>query len=253
MAAYNAEKTIEQAIISVLNQTYTNFELIVVDDCSIDSTCEIINRYKNKDSRIKLIENKHNLGVSHTRHKGIQNISGKWIAFLDSDDAWNVEKLEKQLNLQMQTGAKLLFTGSTFMDEDGSPIDWYLHAPQKITYKELLKQNLLSNSSSLVLAELYKQNEAVGNHMHEDFASWLQIMRHGIDAYGVDEPLLIYRISKNSKSGNKLKAAKMNWNTYRYVGLNLLQSFYYMCWYTVNGVLKYRNLNRRKYNESLFY
>ena len=78
--------------------------------------------------------------------------------------------------------------------------------------------------------------------MHEDFAVWLGILKSGKSAYGVDEPLLIYRLSKKSKSGNKLKAAKMNWNTYRYMGLNVFAAFYYECWYIVNGLLKYRNL-----------
>ena len=78
--------------------------------------------------------------------------------------------------------------------------------------------------------------------MHEDFAVWLGILKSGKFAYGVDEPLLIYRLSKTSKSGNKFKAAKMNWNTYRYMGLNVFSSFYYECWYIVKGLLKYRNL-----------
>ena len=128
------------------------------------------------------------------------------------------------------------------MDADGHPIDWYLHAPAEVTYRQLLKQNVLSNSSALVRKELYARHYAVGDGMHEDFATWLGILKTGRLAYGVDEPLLIYRIAKNSKSGNKIKAAKMNWNTYRYVGLNFVQSLYYECCYTVNGLRKYKNL-----------
>ena len=81
----------------------------------------------------------------------------------------------------------------------------------------------------------------MGDGMHEDFACWLNILRSGEMAYGIDEPLLIYRLSANSKSGNKLKAAKMNWNTYRAIGLGIPASVYYMAWYTVNGLLKYRH------------
>ena len=138
--------------------------------------------------------------------------------------------------------ADLLFTGSAFMDLDGQPIDWYLHAPAEVTYRQLLKQNVLSNSSALVRKELYAKHYAIGDGMHEDFAIWLSILKEGKKAYGVDEPLLIYRIAKSSKSGNKVKAAKMNWNTYRYVGLNPLEAFYYECWYMVKGLLKYKNL-----------
>ena len=242
MAAYNAEKTIEQAINSVLSQTYTDFELLVVNDCSKDRTVELVKDIVAKDSRVRLISNVKNSGVSYTRKHGLEEAKGDWIAILDSDDAWEPEKLEKQIELQRRTNADLLFTGSAFMDSEGHPIDWYLHAPKEVTYRQLLKQNVLSNSSALVRKELYAKHYAIGDGMHEDFAIWLSILKKGTKAYGVDEPLLIYRIAKSSKSGNKVKAARMNWNTYRYVGLNLMEAIYYECWYIFNGIRKYRNL-----------
>ena len=242
MAAYNAEKTIEQAINSVLNQTYTNFELLVVNDCSKDRTVELVKSIAAKDGRVHLISNVKNRGVSYTRMHGLEEAKGSWIAILDSDDAWAPEKLEKQIELQKKTNADLLFTGSAFMDSDGQPIDWYLHALAEVSYRQLLKQNVLSNSSALVRKELYAKNYAVGDKMHEDFAIWLKILKEGRKAYGVDEPLLIYRIAKSSKSGNKVKAAMMNWNTYRYVGLNPVSALYYEGWYMVKGLLKYKNL-----------
>lgn len=242
MAAYNAEKTIEQAINSVLSQTYTNFELLVVNDCSKDRTVELVKDIVAKDSRVRLISNVKNSGVSYTRKHGLEEAKGDWIAILDSDDAWEPEKLEKQIELQRRTNADLLFTGSAFMDSEGHPIDWYLHAPKEVTYRQLLKQNVLSNSSALVRKELYAKHYAIGDGMHEDFAIWLSILKKGTKAYGVDEPLLIYRIAKSSKSGNKVKAARMNWNTYRHVGLNLMEAIYYECWYIFNGIRKYRNL-----------
>lgn len=244
MAAYNAEKTIEQAINSVLNQTYPDFELLVVNDCSNDRTVELVENIEAKDSRVRLISNAKNSGVSYTRKHGLEEAKGSWIAILDSDDAWAPEKLEKQINLQKRMNADLLFTGSAFMDSDGRPIDWYLHAPMEVTYRQLLKQNVLSNSSALVRKELYAKYYAAGDEMHEDFAIWLSILKEGKKAYGVDEPLLTYRIAKSSKSGNKIKAAKMNWNTYRYIGLNPLSAFYYECWYVVKGLMKYKNLKQ---------
>ena len=128
MAAYNAEKTIEQAVSSVLNQTYPNFELLVVNDCSKDRTVELVMDIAAKDSRVRLISNVKNSGVSYTRKHGLEESNGSWIAILDSDDAWTPDKLEKQIELQKRTNADLLFTGSAFMDSDGQPIDWYLHA-----------------------------------------------------------------------------------------------------------------------------
>ena len=244
MAAYNAEKTIEQSINSVLNQTYPAVELLVVDDYSQDRTVKLVENIMARDNRVRLIYNKENSGVSYTRKHGLEEAKGAWIAILDSDDIWAPEKLEKQIILQKKMNADLLFTGSAFMDSDGQPIDWYLHAPSEVTYRHLLKQNVLSNSSSLVRKELYEKYYAVGDGMHEDFAVWLGILKEGKKAYGVDEPLLTYRIAKSSKSGNKIKAAKMNWNTYRYIGLNPLSAFYYECWYVVKGLMKYKNLKQ---------
>lgn len=244
MAAYNAEKTIEQSINSVLNQTYPAVELLVVDDYSQDRTVKLVENIMARDNRVRLIYNKENSGVSYTRKHGLEEAKGAWIAILDSDDIWAPEKLEKQIILQKKMNADLLFTGSAFMDSDGQPIDWYLHAPSEVTYRHLLKQNVLSNSSSLARKELYEKYYAVGDGMHEDFAVWLGILKEGKKAYGVDEPLLTYRIAKSSKSGNKIKAAKMNWNTYRYIGLNPLSAFYYECWYVVKGLMKYKNLKQ---------
>lgn len=244
MAAYNAEKTIEQSINSVLNQTYPAVELLVVDDYSQDRTVKLVENIMARDNHVRLIYNKENSGVSYTRKHGLEEAKGAWIAILDSDDIWAPEKLEKQIILQKKMNADLLFTGSAFMDSDGQPIDWYLHAPSEVTYRHLLKQNVLSNSSSLVRKELYEKYYAVGDGMHEDFAVWLGILKEGKKAYGVDEPLLTYRIAKSSKSGNKIKAAKMNWNTYRYIGLNPLSAFYYECWYVVKGLMKYKNLKQ---------
>lgn len=242
MAAYNAERTIESAIRSILSQTYTNWELLVINDCSKDSTAAIVTTLASSDSRIRLLNNETNSGVSVSRKKGMEVATGTWIAVLDSDDMWAPDKLEKQLALAHKTGAELIFTGSSFIDNDGNPIDWQLHVPERLSYHELLKQNLVSNSSVLVKSALYKQFYAVGDEMHEDFAIWLGITKTGRDAYGLDEPLLIYRLANASKSSNKVKAAKMNWNTYRYVGLNPIAAGYYMCWYVVKGLLKYRHL-----------
>ena len=119
----------------------------MVNDCSKDRTVELVKSIAAKDSRVRLISNVKNSGVSYTRKHGLEEAKGSWIAILDSDDAWAPEKLEKQVTLQKRMNADLLFTGSAFMDSDGQPIDWYLHAPAEVTYRQLLKQNVLSNSS----------------------------------------------------------------------------------------------------------
>ena len=220
MATYNAEKTIGVAIDSILAQTYTDWELLVVNDCSKDDTTALVSAYS--DPRIRLLENDKNSGVSISRKKGMEAANGEWIAILDSDDKWTQDKLEKQLRFAEKSGGDLIYSGSAFMDDNGHPINWQLHVPSILTYKELLKQNLISNSSVLVKASLYRKYYIVGDGMHEDYAIWLQM--------------------KVSKSSNKIKDAKMNWNTYRYVGLNIIQCAYYEFRYAINGIMKYKNL-----------
>lgn len=244
MAAYNAERTITQAIESVIKQSYQNWELIIVNDCSTDGTADQIN--KCEDPRIIKLENTTNMGVFQTRLRATTEARGEWIAVLDSDDAWTPDKLEKQVEHQKKTNANLIFTGSAFMKADGSPLAWILHIPERISYRQLLKQNLISNSSVLVRKHLYKTYQIPGSNIHEDYACWLGCLRAGEIAFGIDEPLLIYRLSEQSKTGNKLRSAKMNWNTYRATGLSLLASAWYMVFYTVNGLIKYRMIKTHK-------
>ena len=199
--------------------------------------------YAARDERIRVITAPVNGGAAQARCIGLREARGVWIAILDSDDIWMPDKLEKQLALQQKTGARLLFTGSAFMDSAGNRMTWQLHVPEQVNYRQLLKQNLISNSSALVEKSLYQAHYADADNIHEDFATWLRVLRSGVTAYGLDEPLLVYRLSPTSKSGKKWRSALMNWRTYRYVGLSPFSAFYYMLCYTVNGVKKYRHLS----------
>jgi teichuronic acid biosynthesis glycosyltransferase TuaG len=242
MPAYNAEKTLGAAIESVISQTYPCWELIVVNDASRDGTNEIAQAYAAGDQRIRVLCNEKNCGVSETRLRGLQASRGQWIALLDSDDAWAPDKLKKQMDVANAANAKLIFTGSGYMDENGNRIDWMLHVPEKIVYRKLLKQNLISNSSVLIRKECYQEHLCIADGAHEDFVCWLRFLRTGETAYGIDEPLLIYRVSSGSKSGNKLHSAQMAWRAYRIVGLSIPETLYYMVWYTITGILKHRHL-----------
>ena len=241
--AYNAEKTIGYTLDSVLQQTFEDFEIVIVNDCSSDGTAKVTKDYSEKDSRIRVLNNSENLGVAVSRRKGAEAARSDRIAFLDSDDLWRPEKLEKQLKTFFEKSAGLVFTGSAFIGENGEKLDWILHVPEKIGFKELLKQNLISNSSVLIGREDFLRYSVTGNDIHEDYACWLNYLREeGNVAYGIDEPLLVYRLSRGSRSGNKLRSAAMNLNTYRSVGIRPLPAAYYMLCYAVNGILKYRNL-----------
>lgn len=244
MAAYNAERTVDKAVRSVLSQTYPHFELIVIDDCSSDHTVQLVSAYS--DPRIRLVCHRQNKGVSLTRHEGVSLATGRLIAVLDSDDWWEPDKLRLQVERMEATSASLVFTASTFMTSQGKDIPWVLHVPDDISYRKLLRQNLISNSSVLVRRDLYLRYEELDDTTHEDFACWLRMLRAGHRAVGIDRPLLHYRLSDNSKSSNKWKALVMNWRTYRVVGLGLIEASYNMLWYIVNGLVKYHRLNKHK-------
>ena len=245
MPAYNSARTLEDAASSVLEQTYENIELLIADDDSSDDTSEICQALASKDSRVHVITNTSNQGALKTRLKAIREAKGEWIAFLDSDDLWKPDKLSKQLALRNDTGCDLVYTGSSFIDENGQAYEWILHVPERTEYKQLLKQNIISNSSVLVKKDLFVRfapDNEDKHDMHEDFACWLGMLRAGHTARGIDEPLITYRLSKSSMSGNKLKAYSMNMYTYKYVGLGLFSRLYYQMCYSVNGIKKYRHL-----------
>jgi teichuronic acid biosynthesis glycosyltransferase TuaG len=242
MPAYNCEKYVIEAINSVLAQTYRNWELLVLDDGSKDNTLRIIEEFSQKDSRIKALPNGKNMGVSATRNRGIELASGDWIAFLDSDDMWEPEKLEKQFEIVEKEAAEFLFTGSSYVNEEGEPYKGIFEVPEKITYKKLRNQNVISCSSVLIKKKYFENIKMEKDEMHEDYAVWLRVLKLGIKAFGVNEPLLIYRISKNSKSGNKMKTVKMTYKVFRFVGINPIGSAYFMLRHVIASVGKYKRI-----------
>ena len=241
MPLYNSEKYIESTLKSILNQTYKNFELIIIDDGSKDSGSDIIKEYLKSDSRIKYYRNKKNSGVSFSRNRGIELSEGKWIAFIDSDDKWENSKLETQINYANNSGAEFLFTGSAFIDERDNLYPGIYSVPTKVNYKSLLKCNYISCSSVLIKKKYLEVNKFGRDDIHEDYACWLRILKQeNISAYGISKPLLLYRVSRNSKSGNKIKSAKMLYGTYRYLGLNTIKSMYFWICFLLNRSKKYR-------------
>lgn len=243
MPAYNAEKFITDSIRSVMNQTYEDWELVVVNDGSTDETRELVLGFAGRDVRIRLIDNPANLGVAKTRKHGVEQAKYSWIALLDSDDMWTPDKLSKQVDLARSIGTPaLLFTGTTYVDENGRKTSYCLKPPSKVDFKQLLVQNVVMCSSVLVHRDLLKFDDAIHDGMHEDYAMWLSILKDEPYAYAVPEPLNIYRISSGSKSSNKLRAALMNYRTLRYVGLGRFAALSNMMKYAANNLKKYASI-----------
>ena len=237
--SYNSEKYIFQTIESVLNQTYENWEMIIVDDASIDNSINIIESYTKKDNRIKLIKLKKNNGPAIARNVGIKNAKGRYIAFLDSDDLWLPTKLEKQINFMKKNDVGLCYSSYYLIDEKSNNIGKFNIPKEKVTYFELLKTCIIGNLTAIYdiekVGKVFMEN--VG---HEDYTLWLKILKKIHCAYGIKEPLAQYRIYYNSISSNKFRAAKWQWNIYRNIEkLNLFESLYYFMHYIWNGIKKY--------------
>ncbi len=239
---YNCEKYIEHTVRSVQSQTLQPTEIILIDDCSSDNTLQMLKSFAREDNRIKVFKNKVNKGVSYSRNFGVRAAAGDWIAFLDSDDQWTADKLEKQMAMLLEKNGVFGFTASAYIDEQGVSYDGILEAPEAVDRTTLLRQNVISCSSVLIRRELMARYPMKSDDIHEDFHAWLRILDEIPVAYGLNEPLLIYRLSRNSKSGNKLKSFFMNYKTYRAVGLNPMDAAYNMYWYTKNGLKKYKNI-----------
>ncbi len=242
MPAYNAARTIEETIRSVFGQTYTDWELLVIEDGSTDATPQIVSRLAAEDTRLRVLRNETNRGAAGSRNRGVEEARGEWVAFLDSDDLWRSDKLEKQLALaDGRPDAVLTYTASAFMDEAGNRYAYVLEAEPRFAYKELLHRNLLTCSSVMVKRELMLRHPFPDGVLHEDYAVWLQILRETPCAYGVNEPLLVYRLSKGSKSGARVRSGQMIYRSYRHVGYGAAAS----AWLTLR-YLPYSVGKRRK-------
>lgn len=239
MPSYNSSRYIEDSIKSIVTQSYKNWELLIIDDGSTDESVNIIMNFCKTDKRIKLYKNRVNKGVSKTRNLGIDKAKGNWIAFLDSDDIWEKTKLQKQIDFYKKTGSGFIFTGAKYIDENGQLYKGVFEIPEIVSYKNLLSQNVITCSSVLIKRDIIGEHKMERDDIHEDFAFWLKILKEVNYAYGINEQLLIYRICKNSKSGNKIKSLIMAYKTYKYMGINSIVAVFYMQIYILKNLKKY--------------
>lgn len=242
MPAYNSEKYIENSIRSVLKQSYRNFELIIIDDCSSDHTLDIVSNFAEQDERIKFFSNPINLGVAKTRNFGVEIASGDWIAFLDSDDLWVDTKLDKQLSYMIESRSLFSFTGLNFIDSSGRKYTKTIRTPKKVTFSSLKWHNYIPCSSVIISKQLMSYVSMENDLMHEDFAAWLAVLKIVRCSVGLNQPLLIYRIHKNSKSANKFKTFKMTFLALRQNRVNVFVSILCVCTHICVSLLKYKDV-----------
>lgn len=233
--AFNCESTISQAIFSALHQTVSPLEVIVIDDGSTDQTYRSVEQMASIEHRIRLYKNSQNCGVAETRNIGCSYAQGKYIAFLDGDDTWEKDKLEKQLQKLEQTQAGICYTSYHIVSSHFSKT---YTVPVTIDYEGLLKENVILCSTVVLRAEMMKIQAFDPAFFHEDYALWLTLLRKGYQAVGIQEPLVYYQ--KGGRSSDKMKAAKNRWRIYRRaVELPFLQSCRYMFYYGYRGLRKY--------------
>lgn len=238
---YNAERFLEDTIQTVQKQTYKNWELIFVNDCSTDNSVNIIKKHQKKDKRIRLIENEKNSGAALTRNRGIEEANGKYLCFLDADDLWDNDKLEKQIKFMDKNNCSFSYTSYEFADANGIPNGKKVIAQNKMTYHKALKNTIISTITVMFdLRKIDKKLIKMPNLIYvEDTATWWQILRTGEIAYGIPDIFSYYRRSSNSNSSNKFRTLSKLWNLYRKVEkLNLFYATYCFTLKNIHAILR---------------
>lgn len=224
---YRAAPYIAETIAMVTRQTYRNWELLLVDDHSPDNSAEIIQNIIEKQSdralsypygagRICLIRKEKNEGAAKARNTGIERAKGRYIAFLDADDIWHPEKLERELSFMKEKQAAFAFTAYEFGDEKARGTGKIVKVPERLTYRKALSRTVIFTSTVIFdTAKIPKELIRMPAVASEDTATWWKVLRNGYTAYGLNETLAIYRRPAKSLSSNKFTALKRIWNLYR--------------------------------------
>lgn len=233
---YNAEKYLKDTIENILEQSYKNWELILVNDCSTDNSKRVAKPYLSK--KIKWIDLKKNGGAAIARNKGVEKAEGRFICFQDADDLWDKEKLSKQISFMKKNNCAFSYTGYEFADEKCKPNGKKVFVPEKMTYKQALKNTTISTITVMFdMSKLSKKDIAMPNIEAEDTATWWNILKIIDTAYGLNEILSYYRRSPNTNSANKVVAAKRAWHLYRKnEKFGIVRSLYYFSFYAFNAV-----------------
>ncbi|MCF2638636.1 glycosyltransferase family 2 protein [Fusobacterium varium] len=237
---YNSEKFIKETLNSVLNQTYKNIEIVLIDDCSKDNSENIIKQYQNNNKNIIYFKQAKNLGAGHARNKALELAKGRYVAFLDSDDIWFLEKIDKQLALMRKTNTSFCYTAIEMIDEDSNTVKPKRSIKEECTYKYLLQNTIIATSSVIV------DRRQIGDfRMHlrrggQDYATWLKLLGTGIIAKGLNETLVRYRVSKGSLSSNKFKSIQQVWEIQtQEENINKIVAGWNILCFCINALKKY--------------
>ena len=239
--AYNAARFLDATIRSVAEQSFSDWEMIVVDDCSPDETPAIAERWAKRDPRVRLIRMSKNAGPGAARNEALAEAQGRYVAFLDGDDLWRPQKLEVQISFMKETGATFSFTGYSIIDEQGRPVGRCVRAPERVDYRALLRNTIIGCLTVVLDRAQLEPLRMPMLRQHEDLTLWYDILKRGIVARGISQDLALYRIRRGSASRNKLRSALHMWKVYREVeGLSVPEALECFTSYAWRACLKNR-------------
>lgn len=237
---FNAEKYIVETLNSIYNQTYKNFEIILVDDCSTDGSAAIIEEQKKAHPEIVYHLQEKNMGAAVARNTALSIAKGQYVAFLDSDDIWQPEKTEKQLKLLKEKDGAFSFTAIEMIDDDGKLVKKKRKVKEKVTYKFLLRNTMIPTSSVIIDRNKTGEFSMPLRRSGQDYATWLQLLRDGTVAYGINEALVQYRVGHKSLSSNKFKSIKQVWQIQTQdEHINKFSAFFNVLCFGFNALKKY--------------
>jgi glycosyltransferase involved in cell wall biosynthesis len=230
-ALYNAGAFIGTTIESVLAQSFADWEMIIVDDCSTDDSASVVTGYAALDPRIVLVSLAENSGAAVARNSAIELARGRYLAFLDSDDSWHPDKLRKQLAFMQDNSYAFTHTWYERQDEAGRPLGNLVRPPAVLDYRTLLRSNFIACLTVIYDTECLGKVYMPLIRKRQDYGLWLRILKQGEQAHVLPENLAVYRVRSGSISGNKLEMIRYNWILYNQVeGFGLLRSAYYVGW-----------------------
>lgn len=235
---YNASEHILGCIHSVLSQTYQQIEVIAIDDMSTDSSFSLLQSIR--DERLVVLRNEKNSGVAYTRNKGIELSKGKYIAFLDADDVWGLDKLRIQVDLMRETDAEFSCTAYEKVNRKGEVL-CTIQVPEWIDKDIILKGNVVGCSTVVCQASLFEKARFGSYELSEDFVLWYELLGRVDRFLGISTPLVKYLVSDNSRSSDKIKVVRYQWYIFRVVfKLSLSKSLYYYLLYLIKGFRRFK-------------
>lgn len=236
---YNMESFVAHTIASVRNQTYPFWEMLIVDDASTDHTAEILLSLAKQDKRIKVAVKPNHLGIADSRNQAIQMAQGHYMAFLDADDLWHPDKLERQLQFMQEKQIGFSYSSYDLVDETGQLLGKTVQATEDMNYNSYLRNTIIGCSTVMVNTDIVGAVTVPHFRTSEDTATWLDILRKGHVAHAIAQPLVSYRIRRKSASSNKLKASHDLWKVYRrHEQLPFFKALHFFCCYAFNAIKK---------------